>query len=277
MNFYTTILGSGAAVPTLIRHCSAQVVNVNGFRLLLDCGEGTQNQVRAFHQKMQSISLICISHLHGDHFFGLPGLLSTMHLCGRTEPVDIVAPKGLKEILDRMFEYSNSEPDFEIRIHELEGETTEMVFENKRCRVTAFPLLHSVPTWGYSIDEVPRGNNPQRRYVYCSDTAYTESILPMIEGANLLCLECTFADDFASVADAKLHLTASRAAMLAQKGHVGQLLLTHFSARYKTVDPMLQQASSLFPNTLAANDGEIFQVNYFQEPIQIKPDELKAE
>ena len=94
MNYYVTVLGSGAALPTGTRRCSAQVLNANGFKLLIDCAEATQDRIRYNHLKLQSLGTVIISHLHGDHFFGLPGLLSTMHLCGRTEPVTIVAPKG---------------------------------------------------------------------------------------------------------------------------------------------------------------------------------------
>ena len=97
MNFFVTVLGSGSALPTASRHCSAQVVNINGFRILLDCGEATQTQIRVFHQRLQSIGQIFLTHLHGDHFFGLPGLVSSMHLCGRSEPLDIYAPTGIAD------------------------------------------------------------------------------------------------------------------------------------------------------------------------------------
>ena len=108
MNFYTTILGSGAALPTVARHCSGQVVNINGFRILLDCGENTQTQLRVYHQRMQAISQIFITHLHGDHFFGLPGLVSSMHLCGRKEPLDVYAPAGVRAAMELLMQTSGS-------------------------------------------------------------------------------------------------------------------------------------------------------------------------
>ncbi|MBP9990930.1 MAG: ribonuclease Z [Bacteroidales bacterium] len=257
MNFFTTIMGSGAAIPTLARHCSAQSVNINGFRMLLDCGEGTQNQLRAYHQKLQSFSLVCISHLHGDHLFGLPGLLSTMHLCGRTEPIDVVGPKGLKAILEPIFLFSNTILNYELRITELEGNDYRQVFEERRCKVFAFPLRHSVPTYGYVIEEIPRSaNSAPRRYAYCCDTAYDETILPYIQNVNLLCMESTFANDFQAVADEKLHCTAAQAATLAQKANAKQLLLTHFSARYKELDTLMAEAQAIFPAAIAAHDGE---------------------
>lgn len=263
MNFYTTILGSGAALPTVARHCSGQVVNVNGFRMLFDCGENTQTQLRVYHQRMQGISHICITHLHGDHFFGLPGLVSSMHLCGRQQPVDVYAPAGIRDAMNLLMQVSGSHIDFELNYHELSfTEGIQLLFESPLCRVYAFPLLHSVPTYGYLVEEKPRGKNPVRRYAYCSDTTYDERILPYIEGVNLLCMESTFDKSFDSVAKEKLHCTTVMAATMAQKANVGQLLLTHISARFKEPEKLLAEAQAIFPATLIAADGEKHEVRY---------------
>ena len=120
MNYYVTILGSGAALPTGMRRCSAQMLNINGQKVLLDCAEGTQDRIRQHHLRLQSIGHIVISHLHGDHFFGLPGLLSTMHLCGRTEPITIVAPKGGREVIETTFDLTGNHIGFEIDWHEMD-------------------------------------------------------------------------------------------------------------------------------------------------------------
>lgn len=266
MNFYTTIMGSGAAVPTLARFCSGQVVNVGGYRLLLDCGEGTQYQIRAFRQKLQSIQLICISHLHGDHFFGLPGLLATLHLCGRTLPVTVIAPQGIKQALDTMLALSSTRLDYELRIIELSHTDKQLVFTSPRCQVSAFPIWHSVPTYGYIIEEQPRSQSRPRRMAYCSDTGYHEELADYVRDVDLLCLESTFADDMLSVAEEKQHLTASQAAQIAQKAQVGQLLLTHFSARYSETDIFLQQASSVFPHVVLAEDGLVIPIGYTKFP-----------
>ncbi len=156
MDFTITVLGSSAALPTATRQCSAQVVALEGFRILIDCGEGTQNQVRRYRIKFQAIDNIFISHLHGDHFYGLPGLLSSMHLCGRTEPLNIFAPKGLKKILTDMFVTSNSNFAYELIFHELEGTEPRVLVDNKKCTITAFPLHHSVPAYGFVIREKPQ-------------------------------------------------------------------------------------------------------------------------
>lgn len=261
MNFFTTILGSGAALPTGRRRCSAQVININGFKLLLDCAEGTQDRIRQHHLKLQSLGTVLISHLHGDHFFGLAPLLSTMHLCGRTEPMTIVAPKGAKEVIETTFALTGNHVGYELNFIEMDfSEGLHRVFEGKRCTVDAFPIVHSVPTFGFRITEVPRGNNEPRSYAYCCDTAYTEDILPYIKGANLLCLECTFADDLAELARERQHLTAGQAGQLAALAEPKQLLLTHISARYKEPDLLLQQATAHFPNTLLASDGLVVQI-----------------
>ncbi len=172
MNFLITILGSGAALPTGHRRCSAQVVN---------------------HIKLQALGTILISHLHGDHFFGLPGLLSTMHLCGRTEPVTVIAPKGARQVIETTFELTGNHIGYPLEFIEMDfAEGVQRVFEGKRCTVDAFPIVHSVPTYGFRITEVPRGisTSVPLSYAYCCDTAYTEDIVPYIQGADLLCLEC---------------------------------------------------------------------------------------
>lgn len=259
MNFYTTVLGTGAAVPALGRHCSSQVVSLNGMRILLDCGESTQEQMRRFHQKMQATSLILISHLHGDHVFGLPGLLSSMHLCGRTEPIDIVSPRGLQNAINPMFEYTGNHLQYEVRYHELDFDGLQEVFSNAKCSVKAFPLHHSVPTYGYLIEEKLRNPNATfspGRYAYCCDTAYLESIVPYIRNVDLLCMESTYASDCEEQAGCWLHCTASQAASIARMAEVKKLMLTHFSARYKGLNVILDEACSIFPETILAAEGE---------------------
>ena len=261
MNFYTTILGSGAALPTGHRRCSAQVVNINGFKLLLDCAEGTQDRIRQHHLKLQSLGTVLISHLHGDHFFGLAPLLSTMHLCGRTEPMTIVAPKGAKEVIKTTFALTGNHVDYEMNFIEMDfAEGIHRVFEGKRCTVDAFPLVHSVPDYGFRITEMPRGANPARVYSYCCDTAYTEDIIPFIQGSNLLCLECTFANELEDLARERCHLTAGQAGRLAALAGAKQLLLTHISARYKDPQIILDQASAEFPDAILATDFQPFEI-----------------
>ena len=264
MNFFVTILGSGAALPTGRRRCSAQVVNVNGFKLLLDCAEGTQDRIRQHHLKLQSLGTVLISHLHGDHFFGLAPLLSTMHLCGRTEPMTIVAPKGAKEVIETTFELTGNHIGYELIFTEMDfAEGLHRVFEGKRCVVDAFPILHSVPTYGFRITSQLSpftSHLSPLTYTYCCDTAYSDDLVPYLRDSSLLCLESTFADDLAELAQQRQHLTAGQAATLAAKAGVNQLLLTHISARYREPQLLLDQATALFPNTLLASDGLVVEV-----------------
>lgn len=281
MNFLITILGSGAALPTGHRRCSAQVVNVGGFKMLLDCAEGTQDNIRRCHIKLQALGTILISHLHGDHFFGLPGLLSTMHLCGRTEPVTVIAPKGAKQVIETTFELTGNHIGYPLEFIEMDfSEGLHRVFEGKRCTVDAFPIVHSVPTYGFRITEGDRSKVKGETadasenshlspftshlspltYAYCCDTAYTEEILPYIQGADLLCLECTFANELETLATERQHLTAGQAGRLAALAGVKQLLLTHISARYKEPQILLDQATAEFPNSLLAEDTLVLEI-----------------
>ena len=260
---FVTILGSGAALPIGARRCSAQVLNIGGFKLLIDCAEATQDRIRYNHLKLQSINTIVISHLHGDHFFGLPGLLSTMHLCGRTETVAIAAPKGARQVIETIFELTGNHIAFPIEWHEMDFDHGEQrVLETTRCTIDAFPIYHSVPDYGFRITERPRGNHTPLVYAYCCDTAYDERILPHIEGVDLLCLECTFSNEFEPLATERMHLTAGQAGRLARLAGARQLLLTHISARFREPDLLLQQAQQEFPNTLIAADNQRYEISH---------------
>lgn len=263
MNVYNTILGSGAALPTGVRRCSGQVMNINGFKLLIDCAEGTQDRIRYTHLKLQSIGTIIISHLHGDHFFGLPGLLSTMHLCGRTEAITIVAPEGAREVIETTFRLTGNHIEYPIEWVEMDfSDGEQRVVENKKCTVDAFRIVHTVPTYGFRISEIPRSTHAPRVYAYCCDTAYTETLVPHVQGVDLLCLECTFGNELADLAEQRQHLTAGQAGRLARLADVKQLLLSHISARYREPEILLQQAKEEFANCLLATDGMKIEVTH---------------
>lgn len=163
MKFEVTILGSGAALPTLQRNSSAQFVSCLNRSILIDCGEGTQLQMRKFGIKFQRLSVILISHLHGDHFFGLVGLISSMRLLGRDKNLTIVGPHGLERIVRDQLEIGHTQLDFEIDFLELSGKETRIVFEDKSIEIEAFPLKHKIPTSGFIIreKEKERGLKPK--------------------------------------------------------------------------------------------------------------------
>lgn len=155
MRFEVTILGSGAALPTSLRNPSAQYVWCNDRHILIDCGEGTQNQLRRNGISLQKISHILISHLHGDHFFGLVGLLSSMHLLGRNQGITVYGPEGLEQIIRMQLEIGGAIIGFGIDFVTLDGKTPQLLFEDNRIEIHTFPLKHRVPTNGFRINEKP--------------------------------------------------------------------------------------------------------------------------
>lgn len=159
MNFEVTILGSSAALPTLNRNATAQFVTCCNRNILIDCGEGTQLQMRKFKVKFQKLNVILISHLHGDHYFGLVGLISSMRLLGRNRKLTIVCPEGLQKIIESQLEIGNTKLDFDINYIELQGNETRLVFEDKLIEILTFPLKHKIPTNGFLIREKEQERN----------------------------------------------------------------------------------------------------------------------
>lgn len=156
MNFSVTILGSGAALPTKNRMPTAQYVNCNNRHFLIDCAEGTQLQLRKYKLNFQKISHIFISHLHGDHYFGLVGLISTMNLLGREKELTIYGPKELQRLIRPMFEFGGARLGFKVSFVELTMDTNAIIFEDDIVEVNSFPLVHKIPTYGFLIKEKPK-------------------------------------------------------------------------------------------------------------------------
>ena len=165
MSFDLYILGSGAALPTSKRQASAQYVNCNERHILIDCGEGTQQQLRKFGLKLQKIQIILISHLHGDHFFGLPGLLSTMHLLGRDKRLHIFVPPGLENLISAMLAAGGHTLQFDLCFHELTPGQPTLIFEDRLIEIHAFALNHRIPTLGYRINEKPKPRNLDKQAI----------------------------------------------------------------------------------------------------------------
>ena len=148
-NIKVTILGNSAAIPTKGNHLSAQVIVVNGEYFLMDCGEGTQHQLINLGIKYSRIDNIFISHLHGDHFFGLIGLISTYHLLGRERELNIYAPSSLEKLIRIQLEVAHTSLKYKLNFHVVETNDKQIVFENSKAIVYAFPMEHRVPTYGY--------------------------------------------------------------------------------------------------------------------------------
>ncbi len=297
-----TILGCYAATPRTFTNPTSQVLEIKNRLFLIDCGEGTQVQLRKNKIKFSKINHIFISHLHGDHFFGLIGTISTFALLGRTADLHIYGPKGVKEIITLQLKLSNSWTTYALFFHELESKESEVIFEDQKVIVKTIPLKHRVYTNGFLFQEKPgerklnvdavqhynihtayyqkikNGGNvtlddgtvieneklsfdpiPAMSYAFCSDTVYTESIIPIIENVDVLYHESTFLESESALAEKTLHSTAKEAARIALKANAKQLVLGHYSTRYDGIEPFKNEAETIFPNVLLGDDGVSFE------------------
>ncbi|WKK64925.1 ribonuclease Z [Lutimonas zeaxanthinifaciens] len=156
MSLRLTILGCHSATPRSLTYTSSQFLEMNNECCLIDCGEGTQRQLRKYKIKFSRIKYVFISHLHGDHFFGLIGLISTFSLLGRNSELHIFGPKGLKEIILLQLKLSKSWMDFPLHFHELISKESELILENDRIKVYTIPLKHRIYTNGFLFMEQPQ-------------------------------------------------------------------------------------------------------------------------
>jgi ribonuclease Z len=301
LSFKITILGSSGAVPAYGRLPSSQFIEIQNHCFLVDCGEGTQLQLTRYNLHFHRIDHIFITHLHGDHYLGLMGLLFTMHLNKRATDLHLYSHRGLDEIITLQLKYSNSALNFKIIFHTLTPSTQETILSTKTLTVETIPLDHKIPCSGFLFrekekprridkDKLPAGLSPtqlialkngddvqdadgnilykneaytlpprrSRSYAYCSDTAYTESLLSQINNVNLLYHEASFMDEDKGKAEETRHSTATQAAQIARLASVDKLIIGHFSARYRELDALHQQAKKIFMNTALAQEGESF-------------------
>ncbi len=149
--FAVTILGNNSAIPTPDRHPTAQVVTFNEQLMLVDCGEGTQMQLTRYKVRRSRIRYIFISHLHGDHYFGLIGLINSLSLLGRTEPLTVYGPPELEEILMLQLRVAATTLRFDLQFHALLPEATGLLFRDKDMEVSYFPVKHRIPCYGFSF------------------------------------------------------------------------------------------------------------------------------
>jgi ribonuclease Z len=302
MPFKITILGSSGAVPAYGRMPSSQFIEIQNHYILIDCGEGSQMQMMKYGLPLHRIDYIFISHLHGDHYLGLMGLLFTLHLNRRTADLHLFSHKGLDEIITMQLKYSKAALNFKIIFHTLTPGKQEIIFELKQLTVESIPLLHKINCSGFLLREkakprridkskLPDGilfdqltalkdgadivdeetgnilyknedltlpSRKSRSYAYCSDTKYHEAIIQQIRNVDILYHEATFTQEDESKALETMHSTTLHAAQIAYKAEVKKLLIGHFSARYKELTPLLNEAVMQFPDTYLAKEGETF-------------------
>lgn len=151
--FQVTILGCGSAIPTTMHHPPSQLVDLNEKLFMIDCGEGTQFQMRKFKIRINKLHSLFISHLHGDHIFGLPGLLSTLSMLGRTADLHIYAHKEISILIKPLLIYMGKHMSYKIELHHLNPDREEFLFENKSIRISSFPLKHRIDTNGFLFEE----------------------------------------------------------------------------------------------------------------------------
>lgn len=156
MSTSLTILGYNSAIPTVKSAPTAQFLEMEERCFLIDCGEGTQVQLRKAKAKFSKINHIFISHLHGDHVFGLPGLISSFRLLGRETTLHVYGPKGIKEMMETIFRITETHQVFEVVFHELSSKKSELVFEDNRVEVYTIPLDHRIYCNGYLFKEKPK-------------------------------------------------------------------------------------------------------------------------
>jgi ribonuclease Z len=180
-----------------------------------------------------------------------------MHLLGRREELHLYAPSMLQDIIRLQMEVSQTTLVYPLIFHALRMDQHDLILEQERLTVHSFPLRHSIPTCGFMFREQkpPRRIAEARSYAYCSDTGYSEAIIPFVREAGLLYHEATFMQDLAHAAADKLHSTAMEAATIASLAGVKKLLIGHFSARYEDIGPLLAEARSVFPETYPAEEG----------------------
>lgn len=286
-------LGTSSAVHSYNRNHPAIILKAFGETFLFDCGEATQRQLIFAKVSPMKISKIFLSHYHGDHILGLPGLIQSMNFRGREKKLTIYGPKGLYDLRDALFNLGYSKIEFPIEFIEIDSETVESTDE---YIIKSQHVNHNVPSLAYSIEElkkprflrekaielgVPVGPDfgrlhngeeievdgkiikpeqvlgPPRKgnkIVYSGDTTPCKEMVEFAKDSTILIHESTYMTEDADKAEENFHSTSADAAEIAKASNSKELILTHFSTRYKKTDEMLKQAQDVFENTKLAND-----------------------
>lgn len=267
-----TFLGTSDAIPSANRNHSAMLLEYNGENILVDCGEGTQRQFRKAKLNPCKITRILISHWHGDHVLGLPGLLSTLSLSGYNQTIYLYGPKGTKKFVKEMLETFEFQQNYKIIVDEVSGK----FFSGKDFSLEAKAMTHGVPCNAYSfvkenqlridktklkksglpegplLSKIKQGKDVEfngkmfkakdltyleegKKISFVMDTSYNDKIVPFVKDSNVLIIESTFLEDSEKgkeLAKDYKHLTAKQTAEIAKHAKVGKLILTHLSSRY---------------------------------------------
>ena len=295
------LLGTGGTLPLADRALSSLYVRVNGRAMLIDCGEGTQVGIRRLGWGFRCLEGLCLTHFHGDHCTGLPGLLLSLEKAGREEPFDIYGPAGLKRVVEGLCVIV-PKLSFAVRLHEYPPEGRE--FEMIGLTIRAFPVNHGIPCYGYRAELERKGAfepekaralrvpmedwkrlqagesvrvglrkvrpedvmGPGRKgitFVFSTDTRPCETLRKYTAGADLAILEGMYAEEEKKpLALKNHHMMFREAAETAKAGGAGALVLTHFSTSLEDPEAALGAAEEIFPGARAGKDGMIIRLSY---------------
>lgn len=287
-----TFLGTGSMMPTAERNHSAVLLSYKNETMLFDCGEGTQRQLRMAKISPTKITKILITHWHGDHMLGLPGLIQTMGACEYSRVLEIYGPGGTKSYLKKLLSSFIMESRVKMKVVEIEKRA---FYENDDFMLEALPVRHSAPCLAYAfiekdkrkinieylkkyglkkhpiLKELQKGKDivwegkkikaekatvlkKGRKIVYITDTTHCENLVKIAKDADLLICESTLSSKLKEKAARIKHMASCDAAEVARKAKAKKLVLTHFSQRYKSVSELKKEAKAIFPETECAED-----------------------
>lgn len=283
-------LGTSSMQPTKDRNLFSILFKHKTEKILIDCGEGTQRQLKIVGTAPTKINRLLLTHLHGDHINGLPGFLQNLYANQYKKTLEIYGPKGTKNLIKNVQKITTGK--VKLKIKEIKP---GIVLKTDDLIIKAISLKHSTLTYGYSFEEPPKrkinlnylkkfglkkhpllkklqkGKNitykgkkisvskatykvPGKKITFIVDTGYCQNAIKLAKNSDLLVCESTFIDELKERAKHYKHLTASQAATIAKKSKSKKLILTHFSQRYKSTDKILKQAKKIFKNTTCAKD-----------------------
>jgi ribonuclease Z len=311
-NLELTILGASSAIPVGNRSPTAQFLTLAGRHFLIDCGEGTQVKLRRNNIGFGRINHILISHLHGDHFYGLVPLLTSLNLLDREKEMHLYGPENLKEAVYALLKATNAYLRFPLVFHSTSNQEKRLLFEDKAVSVYSFPLKHSMPCCGFLFQEKPRPKNFKKEklqeysipvaeiraikrgedwvdekgrtianeelttpapdplsYAFCTDTLPLKNLDQYFSEPDLLYHEATFTEELKDRAKQTTHSTALQAAQVALQVKAKNLLLGHFSVRYKDLTPILDEAQGVFKNSALAIEDTTFFLDRKRKTLEI--------
>jgi len=287
-----TFLGTSSMVPTKERNQSSILISYKTNGILIDCGEGTQRQLKTAGIAITKINKVLITHWHGDHTFGLPGLISTLGSCDYSKTLEIYGPRGTKEHFDNMLKAFIFDKRIKINVKEI---GPGKFFENEDFLLEAMPLEHGTITLGYNFIEkdrrkidlkrikklgIPEGPllgklqenktitwkgkkiTPKdttymlkgKKISIIADTVPCENCYKLAKDADLLVCEATYSSKLEEKGEEYGHMTAKNAALIANKVNVKKLVLNHFSARYRDTQEIEEDARNYFDDVICAYD-----------------------